>query len=192
MGRTRIGVLSDTHMPSDLRELWDEVGVAFAGVDLIVHCGDISHPLVLDQCERWAPVVAALGNNDFDSGDPRIAPVQWLDVEGFRVAAVHDMEPEDEPIEVLCRRYLRDERPDVMLTGHTHFERMDYRDGVLQVNSGSAVHPHLWSTRMGTVAIVDFEPGRLRASIVRVGETEGLRNPGIEYAFDGTLVHRLG
>ena len=192
MGHTRIGVLSDTHMPAGLRAMWDEVRVAFEGCDLILHSGDIVHPMVLDQLEAWAPVVAALGNNDFGMQDPRVEETQWLDIEGFRVVMVHDMEPEDEPIEVLCRRYLRGERADVMITGHTHMERMDFRDGVLQVNSGSPVHPHLWSTRLGTVAVLDFEPGELRARIVRLGTTEGLRNPGIEYAFDGAAVHRLG
>jgi putative phosphoesterase len=192
MGHTRIGIVSDTHMPGGLQEMWDEVRVAFEGVDLIFHSGDIVLPTVLDQLEAWAPVVAALGNNDFGMRDPRVAETQWLDIEGFRVAMVHDMEPEDEPIDVLCRRYLGGERADVMVTGHTHFERMDFRDGVLQVNSGSPVHPHLWSTRLGTVAILDLEPGSLRAKIVRIGETEGLRNPGIEYEFDGETVHRLG
>jgi hypothetical protein len=192
VSHTRIGVLSDTHMPAGLRTMWDEVRVAFEGCDLIFHSGDIVHPMVLDQLEAWAPVVAALGNNDFGMQDPRVEETQWLDIEGFRVVMVHDMEPEDEPIDVLCRRYLRGERADVMITGHTHMERMDFRDGVLQVNSGSPVHPHLWSTRLGTVAVLDFEPGEVRARIVRLGESEGLRNPGIEYAFDGTAVHRLG
>lgn len=192
MSHTRIGVLSDTHMPAGLRTMWDEVRVAFEGCDLIFHSGDIVHPMVLDQLEAWAPVVAALGNNDFGMQDPRVEETQWLDIEGFRVVMVHDMEPEDEPIDVLCRRYLRGERADVMITGHTHMERMDFRHGVLQVNSGSPVHPHLWSTRLGTVAVLDFEPGEVRARIVRLGESEGLRNPGIEYAFDGTAVHRLG
>ena len=76
--------------------------------------------------------------------------------------------------------------------GAVESSRGTLRDGVLQVNSGSPVHPHLWSTRLGTVAILDFEPGSLRAKIVRLGETEGLRNPGIEYEFDGTTVHCLG
>ena len=192
MSHTRIGILSDTHMPAGLPVLWDEVGMAFAGVDLILHSGDIVLPSVLDQCEQWAPVVAALGNNDFAMKDPRVAEVQRLDIEGFRIAMVHDMESEDEPIETLRRRYLRGEAADVFVTGHTHFERMDFRDGVLQVNSGSAVHPHLWSTRLGTVAVLDLEPGSLRARVMRLGQSEGLRNPGIEYDFDGRTVHRLG
>lgn len=75
-----------------------------------------------------------------------------------------------------------------MITGHTHFERLSWREGVLQINSGSAVHPHLWSTRLGTVAVVDVAPGSLRAQIVRLGEQDGLRNPGLAQEFDGTVV----
>jgi putative phosphoesterase len=185
----RIGVLSDTHMPGSLAHMWPEVGEAFANADLILHSGDICHPRVLDQLEQWAPVLASRGNNDlFERGDPRVADVQWLNYYDFRIAMVHDMEPEDRPIEELQRRYLNGGQADVIITGHTHFERLDWRDGVLQVNSGSAVHPHLWSTRLGTVAVLDIGPGSLQARIVRLGETEGLRNPGAEYVFDGTGV----
>ncbi|MGX7681827.1 YfcE family phosphodiesterase [Jatrophihabitans sp. DSM 45814] len=192
MGHTRIGIISDTHMPAGLKVLWDEVATAFADVDLILHSGDIVHPMILDQLEQWAPVIAAEGNNDFGMIDHRVAPTQWLDIEGFRIAMVHDMEPEDEPIDVLERKYLKGEHADVMITGHTHFERMDFRDGVLQINSGSAVHPHLWSTRLGTVAFLDLEPGVLRASIERLGESAGLRNPCTEFRFDGHIVESLG
>jgi putative phosphoesterase len=190
---TRIGILSDTHMPGSLPTMWREVGEAFGPVDLILHSGDICHPLVLDQLEEWAPVLAAKGNNDFYADhDPRIADTVWLDFHGVRIGMVHDMEPEDEPIDELRRKYLKGEHADVMITGHTHFERLDWRDGVLQINSGSPVHPHLWGTRLGTVAVLEIGPGLLRARIVRLGETEGLRNPGIEYEFDGTEVRRLG
>ena len=103
---------------------------------------------------------------------------------------VHDMEPEDEPIEELQRQYLHGEAADVMITGHTHLERLDWRSGVLQINSGSPVLPHLWSTRLGTVAILEIGPGSLSARTVRLGETDGLRNPGIEYEFDGQSVSR--
>ena len=40
-------------MPAELQLLWDEVRAAFAGVDLILHSGDIVHPIVLDQLEEW-------------------------------------------------------------------------------------------------------------------------------------------
>ena len=138
-----------------------------------------------------APVLAARGNNDPGWDDHRLADTQWLDLEGFRIAMVHDMEPEDEPIDLLRGKYLGGEHVDVMVTGHTHLERLDWRDGVLQVNPGSPVHPHLWSTRLGTVALLDLAPGSLRARIVRLGEHEGLRNPGVAYEFDGEVVRAV-
>jgi putative phosphoesterase len=179
----RIGLLTDTHLPSDRRTLWDEVAAAFAGVDLILHGGDIVHPMVLDWLEQIAPVLAARGNNDGGWGDPRMQDRHIVEAHGWRVAMVHDMEPEERPIEYLRKHYLGDERVDVIVTGHTHFERMDYRDGVLQVNSGSPTHPHLWSTRLGTVGLLHLESSGIEARIVRLGETPGLRNPGLEYAF---------
>lgn len=184
----RIGLITDTHLPAELKRLWAEVHLAFAGVDLIWHGGDIVLPSVLDELEEIAPTFAARGNNDVGWKDPRVAYTQRLEVDGIRLAMVHDMEPEDEPIDVLIDQYLGGIRADVIVTGHTHFERIAFRDGVVQVNSGSAVHPHLWSTRLGTVGIVEVDSSGVRAEIVRLGETEGRRNPGVAYRFDGEQV----
>ncbi len=187
----RIGIVSDTHMPGSMRRLWDEIATVFAGVDLILHAGDIVLPMVLEQLEELAPVLAARGNNDVGWDDHRLAEIQWLEIEGYRIVMVHDMEPEDEPIDVLRRKYLNGVHADVMVTGHTHFERIAWRDEVLQVNPGSSVHPHLWSTRPGSVAVLDVGPRSLRARIVRLGEHDGLRNPAVGYEFDGTTVRRI-
>jgi len=184
----RIGLITDTHMPAALKYLWPEVAVAFKGVDLILHGGDIVLPVVLDQLEEIAPVLAAQGNNDVGWKDPRLKHTQWVEAHGFKLAMVHDMEPEDEPIAALQEMYLGGQHADIMVTGHTHYERIDFRDGVLQVNSGSAIHPRLWSTRLGTVGIVEITADGPRAEIVRLGETEGMRNPGVEYVFDGRSV----
>ena len=187
----RIGLITDTHMPASRKRLWDEVAIAFAGVDLIWHGGDIVWPSVLDELEHIAPTFAARGNNDVGWKDPRVAYTQRLDVDGYHLAMVHDMEPEDEPIDALCKQYLGGRHADVMVTGHTHFERMDWREGVLQINTGSAIHPHLYSTRLGTVGIIEVDASGIRAEIIRLGESEGLRNPGIAHNFDGNRVHRL-
>jgi len=170
--------LTDTHLPGEQRELWGEVREAFEGVDLILHGGDIVTPSVLDWLEEIAPTLAARGNNDLGWEDPRMQDVQWLDVEGYRVAMVHDMEPESRPIAELTQRYLGGEPADVIVTGHTHIERLDYRDGVLQVNSGSPIHPHLWSTRLGTVGLLEISREAIAASVIRLGESPTRRNPG--------------
>ena len=94
----RIGLLTDTHLPSTIRNLWDEVKTAFAGVDLILHGGDIVTPRVIDWLADIAPTLAARGNNDSGWDDPRVKDIHWLDLEGWRVAMIHDMEPEDRPL----------------------------------------------------------------------------------------------
>jgi putative phosphoesterase len=178
----RIGLLADTHLPNERRHLWDEVKAAFHDVDLILHAGDIVHPMVLDWLEEIAPVLAAQGNNDMLWSDPRMAPTQMLEFDGWRLAVVHDMEPEERPIDQLLKMYLKGERPDVVITGHTHFERLDYREAVLQINPGSATLPHLQSMRLGTVGLLEIDADRIDARILRLGQTEGRPNPGVESA----------
>ena len=102
----RIGLLTDTHLPSTIRDLWDEVKTAFEGVDLILHGGDIVSPRVLDWLEELAPTLAARGNNDGGWEDARLDDIQWLTLEGWRIAMIHDMEPEERPIVALKDTYL--------------------------------------------------------------------------------------
>jgi uncharacterized protein len=179
----RIGLLSDTHQPSEQKALWPEIHDVFEGVDLILHAGDIAHPMVLDWCDEIAPTRACRGNNDMGWDDPRIEDIVFMDVEGFRIGMIHDIEPETDPMDRLIARYLKGERVDIFISGHTHLERIDFRDDVLQVNSGSPTLPHLWSTRLGTVGILDITPSRVEARIHRLGETPERRNPGIEYTY---------
>ena len=188
MSSYRVGIVSDTHMPASVRTLWDEIATAFEGVDLILHAGDIVLPSVLDQLEAIAPVLAARGNNDPGWEDARVADAQWLDLEGFRIAMVHDMEPEDEPIDVLSRKYLGGERADVMVTGHTHFERLAWRDGTLagEPRQSRPSPPLVDAPRHGGAPRA--RAGHVRARIVRLGEHEGLRNPGVPFRFDGETV----
>ncbi len=64
----RIGVVADTHVGEHLARLPAEVGEALAGVDLILHAGDLTDPVVLDELGRVAPVVAVRGNHDEQAG----------------------------------------------------------------------------------------------------------------------------
>ena len=175
----KVGLITDTHLPGSIRYLWPEVLTAFEGCDLILHGGDIVAPEILDTLETVAPVLAAKGNHD-DWNDPRMKEVQRLDLEGWRIAMIHAIEPENRPIEELRNQYLKGEHVDVIISGHTHFEILQYRDGVVQINTGSATHPHLYNMRLGTIGFLELEPGYLEARVVKLGETGGMRNPGQE------------
>ena len=80
-----------------------------------------------------------------------------------------------------------------VISGDSHIERMDYREGVLQLNPGSPTLPHHQSTRLGSVGLLDIGSSHLEARIIRLGETEGRPNPCVEFSFTrATGVIRLG
>ncbi|MSQ42474.1 MAG: YfcE family phosphodiesterase [Dehalococcoidia bacterium] len=189
----RVGLISDTHLPSLIRtpdELGPQLAAFLRSVDLILHAGDVVRPSVLDWCEQFAPVVVARGNNDgFD--DPRMELRQMLDLEGWRIGMVHALRPEDRPVPELLARALDGERVDILIGGDTHVERLEYREGVVVVNSGSPTLPHHKEFRLGTVALLELTPGRLHAEIVTLGHSDGALNPATPRhleLFEGRLV----
>jgi len=70
----RIGLISDTHIPTAAKELWPQIYEAFRGVDLIMHAGDLMVPEVIDWLEEVAPVMAVWGNGDFGGWERTVAP----------------------------------------------------------------------------------------------------------------------
>ncbi len=175
----RIGLITDTHLPSLMRSL-DELGPAVAaalqGVDLVLHAGDVVAASVLDWCGQFADVLVAEGNNDLFR-DPRMATKQMLDIEGFRIGMTHELRPESRPIPEILAASLDNEQVDILIGGDTHVERLEYRDNVLLINSGSPILPHHLSTRLGAICILEVTRGCIRAEIVSLGVSHGLRNP---------------
>ncbi|HMS59173.1 MAG TPA: metallophosphoesterase family protein [Tepidiformaceae bacterium] len=175
----RIGLITDTHLPSLVRSL-DELGPQIAdvlrGVDLILHGGDVTAPSVLDWCAQFTDVLIAEGNNDLFT-HPNMARIQLLDVEGWRIGMTHELRPESRPIADILRSSLDGEQVDILIGGDTHVERLEFRDDVLLVNSGSPILPHHLSTRLGCLGVLDITRDRVRAEIVVLGESPGLRNP---------------
>jgi uncharacterized protein len=176
----RVGLISDTHLPSLIRsldELGPEVGEFLSSVDLILHAGDVSAPSVLDWCAQFAPVLVSRGNHDVFE-DPRVQTSQVLELEGWRIGMTHDMRPLPAPASELAERHFGGEALDVMVAGDTHVERLEHRDGVLMINSGSPNLPRNKETRLGTVGLLELERGRLHAEIVVLGHSEDTPNPG--------------
>lgn len=177
----RIGLITDTHLPSLMRsldELGPEVGDFLSTVELILHAGDVTAPLVLDWLEQYAPVLVSRGNNDLFE-DPRMKPIQRLDIEGWRIGMAHELRPESRPIAEILATSLNGEAVDVLIGGDTHVDRLEYRDGTVLINSGSPNLPHHKETRLGTVALLEIERERLRAEIVVLGHSPGAPNPGV-------------
>jgi putative phosphoesterase len=158
---TRLLVVSDTHLgrgqESRLEEL---IAPQLHDADAIVHAGDVVHEAVLAMLGRHAPVHAVLGNNDHGM---RLPERIEIDVDGCRVAAIHDSGPSSGRAARL-RRWFPD--ADVVLFGHSHlpWHETDVRaDGHVQhhVNPGSAIQRRRAPHR--TVAWVEVDGGRVGA-----------------------------
>lgn len=178
----KIGVISDTHIPSSGKEPPAEVMTAFAGVDLILHAGHAYVPSCIEWLEQIAPVESSESWVE-GSGESltRNGRVQVLELEGHTIGMAHELILTSLGDDVLPgaigRSFPRDEslaatleqifgRPvDIVVFGYTHEAMVEVHDGVLLVNPGS---PSLvrQQVRLGTVAILDLTPNGREARVI--------------------------
>ena len=109
-GRVVVGLIADTH-----GLIRPEVARVLAGVDLIIHAGDVGGRAVLDALSKIAPVHAVYGNVD-DPRDPALARERVLTLGGVTVHVSHGHELRRPTPERLLVRY----SGDVLIFGHTH------------------------------------------------------------------------
>ncbi len=128
LGMATIGLISDTH-----GLLRPDIHQAFAGVELILHAGDVGGDEILDELALIAPVSAVYGNTDA-SDDPRLSPAIERVIGGLRVHVSHGHELGSPTPEKLLAAY----SADVIVYGHTHRQLITRADGRLVVNPGAA------------------------------------------------------
>ena len=179
MNCVRLGLIADSHIPEARPELWPEVFAAFAGVDAILHAGDIYDLAVIDALHEVAPVWAVRGNGDDGSGGRpvqpehlRLRPTWVLEFGGLTIGMVHDMPiietVSNEQARASITRSFGEQRLDVLVYGDTHVEAIDEIDGILCVNPGSPTYPHNLNVQYGTIGFLDIIDGHASGSVWRL------------------------
>ncbi len=171
----RIGLISDTHIPWEQKELPPEVLGAFQGVDLILHGGDIYSHTVLDDLETIAPVLAALGDDDYPGPDPRVQEVHVLNLEGQKIWLIHEgpyfpMSPEWLDLWWQSRISPDQEnygKPDIIISGHAHRTLVERFDGILHISSGSHTLLH-YEKVLVTVGKLELKRGEADVQIIQL------------------------
>lgn len=121
----KIGIISDTH-----GLLRPEAVERLAGVDHIVHAGDIGRPDVMAELRRIAPVTAVRGNIDRDEWAAGYPQTELVKLGGRFFYVLHNLAELDfDPIAAGI---------DVVVSGHSHQPRIETVDGVVYLNPGSA------------------------------------------------------
>jgi putative phosphoesterase len=137
-----VGVLSDTH-----GHLYPSVKQLLAGVDHIIHAGDVGSSQVLAELRSIAPVTAVRGNCDHEPWAQALPVRAEVKLGGVRILVGHIA---GQLRETLAQSLPGEARHDagctpgrsagyaVVVTGHSHLAAIEERGGALHVNPGSA------------------------------------------------------
>jgi putative phosphoesterase len=152
----KIGVISDTHNFLD-----PKVHELFAGVDHILHAGDIGNATIISELEEIAPVTAVYGNTDIGLPFKETEVIEL----GTRKFLVHHIVNPHAFGERVKERIAR-AQPDVVVFGHTHRTFCETIGGVLYFNPGSAGKPKFGLGR--TVAILHCDAKEIRHEFINL------------------------
>jgi uncharacterized protein len=145
----RIGIISDTH-----GLLRPEAERRLAGVDHIVHAGDIGRPEIVDALRKIAPVTAIRGNVDTGEWAREYADTELVRLAGKSIYILHDLNT----LHIDPRA-----DTDVIVSGHSHVPKIQRIDGILYLNPGSA-GPRRFALPI-TLATIDVTPDGMRPEI---------------------------
>ena len=149
----RLGLISDTHgllRPEACRQL--------AGVDHIIHAGDIGGPEVIAGLARLAPTTAIRGNIDTGAWADGYPSTARLTLGGRALYVLHNLDDLDlDPAAAGI---------DVVVSGHSHRPKIATAGGVLYVNPGSA-GPRRFTLPVA-LATIELTGGALQPRIHRL------------------------
>jgi len=151
----RIGVVSDTH-----GLLRPEVAPALAGVERILHLGDVGKSSILKELAKIAPVTAIRGNTDREGPCSELPETNVLLLEGRYIYMLHDLNTLH--LDPAAGKFA------AVLSGHTHLPSFYKKKGVLYFNPGSC-GPRRFELPVTVGLLTVGENGEFEAEIVALG-----------------------
>lgn len=152
----KIGVISDTHGFLD-----PAVFKMFAGVEHILHAGDIGYSSIILELEAIAPVTAVSGNTDM--GLP-YRETETIGLAGRKFLVHHIVNPY--ALSDRLKPRMAREKPDVIVFGHTHKKFNETIGGILFFNPGYSGKSKLGTER--SVAILHCDEKEMRAEFLEL------------------------
>lgn len=165
----RIGVVSDTHMSAAGARLPKALAEGLSGVDLILHAGDWTSPVVADLLERIAPVEGVAGNNDGEDIVRRFGRRKIIRADGLLIGIVHG-DGWGKTTEKRAFDAFAGEPVGAVVFGHSHTPHLEWINGVLLFNPGSP-----WDRRRQprySFGILDVIGDRVKATHVYFDKRE--------------------
>ncbi|HEX9132300.1 MAG TPA: metallophosphoesterase family protein [Ktedonobacteraceae bacterium] len=158
----RIGVISDTHIPH-FKKIPDVIWEHFAGVELIIHAGDLSRLSVIAELETIAPVVAVRGNIEEEEVVRKLPIKREIVVGHCRIGVVHILGDSHNRENIARQEY---PHARCVVYGHTHVPWNQAHDGLLLFNPGSATDRRRQPRCSVGLLYMDDEAEGIRGEIV--------------------------
>jgi hypothetical protein len=150
----KIGVLSDTH-----GLLRPEVLTALAGVEQILHLGDVGKASILKELAKIAPVTAVRGNCDREGPCGELPETEVAMVADRYVYMLHDLG--ELRLDPAAGKFA------AVLFGHSHVPNFYRRRGVLYFNPGSC-GPRRAGLPVSVGLLTVGEEGEFKAKIIKL------------------------
>jgi hypothetical protein len=114
----RLVIMADTHVPKRARDLPAPLWEAVDAADVVVHAGDWVDVGLLDALEaRAARLIGVYGNNDGSGLRARLPEIAHADLDGLRLAVVHETGPAAGRERRCAERF---GGRDLLVFGHSH------------------------------------------------------------------------
>ncbi|MFI1196692.1 metallophosphoesterase family protein [Micromonospora sp. NPDC020750] len=129
-------ITADTHVPKRARDLPEPLWAAIDDADVVLHAGDWVDVALLDTIEaRARRLIGVYGNNDGPELRARLPEVARVELDGLRVAVLHETGPRARREERCAAAY---GDADLLVFGHSHIPWDTVAPGGLRLlNPGS-------------------------------------------------------
>lgn len=161
----RLLLISDTHLPVRAKELQPQVWQLVDEADLVIHAGDWVDDATLDALAgRASRLVGVAGNNDGPAIWRRLGEVARVEVEGVRIAVIHETGAAAGRERRCDERFGPDsaDPADLLVFGHSHIPwDTTTPAGLRLLNPGSPTDRR--RQPVGTVMSVEIADARIRS-----------------------------
>jgi uncharacterized protein len=158
----RVAVISDTHMPRGARTLPGACLERLRAADLILHAGDVTASVFLEELRALGPPVEAVyGNMDEPALRESLPKERVVEAAGARIGLVHIPGPRAGRAERLIARF-----PGcaAVVYGHTHVPEVVQGAGVWILNPGSPTERRRAPSR--TMLVLEIAGGAITPELI--------------------------
>ena len=157
----KIGIISDTHIKSNLDRL-DQVKYWLAEADFLIHVGDYTSIEVIQSLLTFKNFLGVWGNNDGDDLRQVLKEKEILEVEGYRIGLFHG-HGEKKTTQERAMDQFKEDNVDIIVFGHSHQPLILTKNKTLLLNPGSPTNKR--RERWFSYIVLELKQGSIKAEL---------------------------